>query len=423
MRARTGGGNLTRFSSGLTFRRTPTDLRHLPVSFVLSTATWNMNVIILTPDFPPYSGKNNNMGGIGTWMYDFALGLRETGHDCGVICYEKSAEDEREFDPRQPFRIIRLKPFWRRNFKDAAVLAALMRLRKPNQTNVFMAGIGSMSHVAVRLGRLTGARSASVFHGNDVLQAGESRRLREALQRIDVVIANSRYTRGLVAGRMGDKPNLITINPFLNPERFPPSEPGLAEKIRERRQLAGKKVILTTGRIVARKNHRLVIEALPELLRREPDVVYLVAGNGPQKAELEALARRLDVASRVHFLGFVSQAELRALYELADVFVMPSLAVEAQVEGFGIVFLEANLFGTPVIGGNTGGMADAIEDGVNGFLVDPQDPQALVAKLAAVLSDGELHRRMVEQGRARAEQFLLGPAVKNAAARIEQLLK
>jgi len=163
------------------------------------------------------------------------------------------------------------------------------------------------------------------------------------------------------------------------------------------------RIILTVGGLVARKGHDMVIRALPRLRQTVPDVMYLIVGDGPYRTQLETLAVALGVQDHVIFVGKVPGEYLPDIYALSDVFVMPSreqLNV-CDVEGFGIVFLEANACGKPVVGGRSGGIPDAIIDGVTGLLVNPHDPEDIANALARLLTDGDLAVRIGRQGRLR----------------------
>jgi phosphatidyl-myo-inositol dimannoside synthase len=165
------------------------------------------------------------------------------------------------------------------------------------------------------------------------------------------------------------------------------------------------KILLSVGRLVPRKGIDTVLEALRRLDRSRSDFVYIIAGDGPDKPRLQALAAQAGVADRVVFAGRVGHEELAALYNRADLFLMPSRNVGDDVEGFGIVFIEAGSYGIPVIGGLSGGVAEAVRDGKNGFLVDPLDPDELAAKIEMILGDPELARGLGNEGRRLASEI------------------
>jgi phosphatidylinositol alpha-1,6-mannosyltransferase len=159
------------------------------------------------------------------------------------------------------------------------------------------------------------------------------------------------------------------------------------------------------GRLVERKGHDTVIRAMPEVLNRVPDAAYVIVGGGPESERLVRLAEDTGVARHVHLLGRLPRGEMVGLLSRCDVLVMPSRQVGTSVEGFGIVFLEAGALGKPVVGGRSGGIPDAIEEGVTGLLVDPEDTVALAEAITSILADPDLAGRMGEAGRERVERL------------------
>jgi phosphatidylinositol alpha-1,6-mannosyltransferase len=161
-------------------------------------------------------------------------------------------------------------------------------------------------------------------------------------------------------------------------------------------------IILSVGNLVPRKGHDMVIQALPKLRQSVPDVTYLIVGQGSYRIQLENLALSLGVRDRVIFGGCVSTQDLPDIYALSDVFVMPSREqLEAcDVEGFGLVFLEASACAKPVVGGRSGGIPDAISDGVTGLLVNPHDPEDIANALGQLLTNNDLAIRLGQQGRS-----------------------
>ncbi|MCK4233401.1 glycosyltransferase family 4 protein [candidate division WOR-3 bacterium] len=167
-----------------------------------------------------------------------------------------------------------------------------------------------------------------------------------------------------------------------------------------------KKIILTVGRLVERKGHSSVIESLPMVLRRIPDVTYQIVGKGPMEKRLRLLVKEKNLSNYVEFCGEVEN--LVPYYYDCDIFVMPSKFIKdkGDVEGFGLVFLEANFFGKPVIAGRTGGVSDAVIDGVTGILVNPEDPKDIADAVIRLFDDPKLAKRLGKQGRKRVvEEF------------------
>lgn len=243
-------------------------------------------------------------------------------------------------------------------------------------------------------------------HGNEVLAArkGAWGRSRRALREADAVVVLSEFTRGALIEIGVNASRIHRIRPGCDPVRFAPApaDPAVAARILGAQ--AGARVLLSVGRLVARKGHDLVIRALPEILRVHEDVIYLIVGQGPNEEPLRALARAGGLSDRVVFTGELSDDLLPPVYNLAELFLMPcreDLAA-SDVEGFGLVFLEAAASGVAAIGGRSGGVEDAIEDGRTGFLVDPGSPDGLADAVSRMLGDPERSKAM---GRAARERL------------------
>ena len=364
-----------------------------------------MNVILLTPDFPPYSPQNKNMGGIATFLLDLAKGLTSNGHTCTVLCYQKDKEAEPTFDGGLPFKTVRLTKFWRRHFRSPLLFFKLLSCIQKNSENVFIAGSGNLSHTPVFFSRFFTFKTATLIHGNDVLHTKNNRKIIQSLKKIDLIITNSLYTKQVLYGIIGKRDNVITINPFFSPERFPEIDDIFLGETRTKYSLHAKKVILTTGRLIERKNHCLVIKAMKRILEKFPEATYLIIGQGPYKERLEKQVRALNLEDHVQFLGFVSQKTLRALYEIAEIFIMPSKETDTDMEGFGIVLLEAMALKKPIVASRVGGIPEVVEDGVTGLLVPPGDPKSLARALLRLLRDPPTRFRMGQAGRQRLETY------------------
>ena len=165
-------------------------------------------------------------------------------------------------------------------------------------------------------------------------------------------------------------------------------------------------MLLTVGNLVERKGHDTVLKALPAILRSIPDVTYLIIGDGPFRPNLERLAESLGVRGSVVFAGRVEAGILPECLAICDVFVMTSRARLDQfdVEGFGLVYLEANACGKPVIGGRSGGIVDAVEHESTGLLVDPVDEKDVAHAVVRLLKDRDLARKLGEQGMQRVRR-------------------
>jgi phosphatidylinositol alpha-1,6-mannosyltransferase len=245
----------------------------------------------------------------------------------------------------------------------------------------------------------------TVVHGLEVTRPMPSYKrwwLRRTLLGSDRVVAVSSFTANRV---LADCPALegrvIVLPNGVDPDRFFPASKA-PEAMRRFGLSEGDRVILTLARVVPRKGHDQVIRALPEILRAVPSVKYLICGTGPVEYG-ERLRRQVDelgVSDAVIFGGYIEPGQLNDVYNLCDVYVMPSreLVGEGDVEGFGITFLEANACRKPVVGGDSGGVHDAIVDGVTGYVVDPVNPHAIAQAVASLVRDSVLAERLGRQG-------------------------
>jgi phosphatidyl-myo-inositol dimannoside synthase len=192
----------------------------------------------------------------------------------------------------------------------------------------------------------------------------------------------SRYTRRRLLEWAGIEPARLKILPPTVDPRFQPGpKPGW---LIERHAAGGKKVLMTVSRLAAceqQKGQDRVIRALPGVLLKHPETIYLIVGDGDDRPRLQALATEFGVAEGVQFVGQVASEELPDYFRLADVFVMPS-----TWEGFGIAFLEAMASGIPVIGGNKDGSLDPLGDGMFGTSIDPENGDELASAICSVLS-------------------------------------
>jgi phosphatidylinositol alpha-1,6-mannosyltransferase len=310
-----------------------------------------------------------------------------------------------------------------RSRKAAAWALALMEIMVRDRPRAAQIATIDDGHLGVWLRRWLHLPFLVYAHGNDILRVLEGTwpRERTQLQTADRVVAVSRFTAGLVEQAGVDPGRIRVIHPGCDAGHFQPlpADPAL------RQQLLGARapgpILLTVGNLVERKGHDRVIQALPRLLRRIPNATYLVVGDGPYRDALDRLAREAGVRDHVVFAGRVDDAQLPRLYALSDVFVMASRArpAECDVEGFGLVYLEANACGKPVIGGRTGGIPEAIMDGKTGFLVDPEDPADIAARLEATLADREGSAAMGRHGRARVKADF---SWASAAAQVQELI-
>ncbi len=208
------------------------------------------------------------------------------------------------------------------------------------------------------------------------------------LSKADYLVANSDSTRAILTGRWGlPRARLRRLYPGVDTRLFRPA--AADDGVRARLGWTGRRVVLTVGRLQKRKGHDVLIAALPAIRERLPDVLYAIAGDGEERPALERRARELGVAGSVQFLGEPNDAELVRCYQQCDLFALPNRAIGGDIEGFGIVLLEAQACGRPVLAGASGGTAETLREGETGRIVACEEPAGLAAAVVEMLSDSD----------------------------------
>lgn len=216
----------------------------------------------------------------------------------------------------------------------------------------------------------------------------------------DAVTYVSEYTRRRVAAAFGPHARLVHQPGGVDTDRFRP-DPVRRRSIRERYGVADREVIVCLSRLVPRKGQDALIRSLPEIARRVPGAVLVVVGGGPYRRTLEGLARRHGVSDRVIFTGRIRADEIVDHHRMADVFAMPcrTRGGGLDVEGLGIVYLEASACGVPVVAGRSGGAPETVLDGTTGLVVDGTSTGEIVDAVAGLLSDRPRASSMGVRGR------------------------
>lgn len=219
----------------------------------------------------------------------------------------------------------------------------------------------------------------------------------------DVVVAACEFAKENLLRIGVEEQKIVKVTPGVDFVRFAPRPP--SNELTSRFGLQGRKVLLTVARLCPRKGHEAVIRAVAKLAETNHDLVYLIVGSGPEREKLQSLAAELRLNGVVKFTGYVADERLAEFYNLCDVFVMANQKEDdGDIEGFGMVFLEANSCGKPVVAGRSGGTADSVIDGVTGYRVDPRDVDELAATLSRLLTNPDLCARLGEAGLRRARE-------------------
>lgn len=280
-----------------------------------------------------------------------------------------------------------------------ATLRAIWRIKRTEAIGILCVGelvAGGWLAGACRL--LFGLKTLIYVHGEEISTRTQydqgGRRRRRVLRAADGIVAVSRFTRDALVDVFGVPPAKIElISNGVDLARFGPLP--RRDDLIGRYGLRGNPVLLTVGRLYARKGMDRVIESLSEVRQRIGDIRYLIVGEGSYRPTLETLVAQHGLGNHVIFAGAVPAHELAAHYALGDVFIMANREMpDGDTEGFGLVLLEANACGLPVIAGKAGGSVDAVTDQLNGLVVDGDDSAAIAAAIIGLFQDDALRQRL-----------------------------
>ncbi|MEU8113429.1 glycosyltransferase family 4 protein [Micromonospora sp. NPDC048947] len=353
--------------------------------------------LLITNDFPP------RPGGIQSFVHNLAV-RQPAG---SVVVYASSWRGAAKFDADQPFEVIRERT---RVLLPTPLIArrAARLARSYDCDTVWFGAAAPLGLLAAGLRRRAEIRRVvAQTHGHEIGWAAVPA-ARPALRRIgrgvDVTTYLGEYTRSRLARVLDGVTELRRLAPGVDVDTYHPSVDG--EQVRARLGLTDRPVVVCVSRLVPRKGQDTLIRALPEIRRRVPDAALLIVGGGPYRATLEKLARQTGVERDVVFTGTVPSVELPAHYAAGDVYAMPCRTRNRglDVEGLGIVYLEASAAGLPVVAGDSGGAPDAVREGETGYVVRGRDVAQLADRVARLLADRDLARQLGAAGRAWVER-------------------
>ena len=351
-------------------------------------------VLVLTNDFPP------RPGGIQFFVHALAMRLPPES----VTVYAPAWAGAEKFDAELPFPVVRHPTSLMLPVPSVARRAERILTAEGCDTVLFGAA-APLGLLAPRLRRAGAERLIALTHGHEVGWAalpGARATLRRIGDSVDTVTYLGEYTRVRLARALSPPAaaRMTRLTPGVDVSEFYPGAGGQA--VRERWGLGGRPVVVCVSRMVPRKGQDTLIRAWPLVLATTPDATLLLVGDGPYRSHLERMARHLGVDRSVVFTGAPSRAELPAYFDAGNVFAMPCRTRRRglDVEGLGMVFLEAAATGLPVVGGDSGNSADAIRDGETGYVVPGVGVADLADRLKRLLNDPGAAKAMGEKGLA-----------------------
>ncbi len=355
--------------------------------------------LLVTNDFPPRPG--------GIQSYLQALSNQLPPEDLVVYAPRWRGDSHEKFDAAQKFQVVR-HPTTLMLPTPAVIKRASALLREHRCDTVWFGAAAPLAVMAPILRRAGAERILASTHGHEVgwsMLPGSRQVLRSIGEHTDVVTYVSKYTRGRFASAFGPRAALEHLPPGVDPTEFRP-DPAAREELRARYGLGERPTVLCLSRLVPRKGQDMLIVAMSEIRERVDGAVLVIAGGGPYETRLRALAEALGVQNSVVFTGRVPSGELAAHHTIADVFAMPCRTRGAglDVEGLGIVFLEASASGVPVVAGDSGGAPETVREGETGIVVHGRSVSQISDAIVELLTDRDKAAQMGAAGRAWVEQ-------------------
>jgi len=364
-----------------------------------------MGILVITWNFPP------RQGGIERLLSNLCHGLKKK-HKLFVITSFAPSVDSKEdwiFRPRWPGLI----PF----FLYALCHGFFVLWRNPD-IKVILGGSAPVAPIVLLLGKIFHRKVVVNVHGSDLVYPSA---LYQGLfvrwiRHCDQIVANSRYTASLAEKNRAERESICVIAPGVDWEPFVSLRDGDVKHVKREMALEGRKVLLYVGRLVRRKGVKEFLQrSLVRIAAEIPEVCFVIVGENATESlihgddvvsEIRALVRELGLEDQVRLVGRLSDTDLARFYQVADLMILPVLSLENDVEGFGMVLLEAAAAGKPAVATRVGGIPDAVEDGKSGIIVEPEDYPSMTKAVVNLLQDDQTRWTVGGYAQRRArEQF------------------
>jgi phosphatidylinositol alpha-1,6-mannosyltransferase len=347
----------------------------------------------------------NDLGPRAGGIESFILGLLGELDGSQISIFTSSQHGDRAFDEdlQRRFGVIVHRDRAKVLLPTPRVNRAVAEMmRKYSAETIWYGAAAPLGWMSGYLQRSGAKRQVALTHGHEVWWSKIwpfSWVIGRISRHLDVITYLGDFTLHAMEPALHESVAKVRIAPGIAIDHFTPGPK--AQDLVETLNLSGKKVIISVGRLVHRKGQDKLIEAMPIILQSEPLAILLLVGEGPYKEHLMKLVSKYHLENQVIFIGRLQYNELPRYLRLGDIFAMPSRSrfFGLEVEGLGIVYLEASSSGIPVLGGASGGAPDAVLPGETGLVVDGRDIQAIASGAISLLKDSELRSRMGERGR------------------------
>jgi phosphatidylinositol alpha-1,6-mannosyltransferase len=350
-----------------------------------------MKVLLFTLEYPPFKG------GIANYYQNIVKYWPEPADFFVLADSQNKSHDKKITYTPLLFRFI--YPRWVLSF-----FKLFSQILKYKIDHILVGHLLPLGTVTYFVSRISRTKYSVIIHGMDFAFALRKKRKRFLsaliLKNSQKIICSNSYVASLLTDFLGENysSKIEVVNPGVDAGDFKYNK-DLADKLIKKYDLSNKIILLSIGRLVKRKGFDKVVAVMDEVKKAVPNLFYVLAGNGPDKDYIKGYQKNsVDIL----YLDNLSDEEKWTWLALCDIFIMPSRNIDGDFEGFGIVYLEASLARKPVIGGNSGGIPDAVKEAYSGILVDPDDTEKIKEAIVNLATNKELCQKLGQQGRARA---------------------
>ncbi len=354
------------------------------------------NTLLITSDFWP------NRGGVANYYYNLVKNL--PANNIFILTSTKKEKSSLKiYNKTLLFKLI--WPHWLKS------IFISIQIIQQEKIKILWVGellpFGMVAYIIYKLFKIPYFVS---LHGLDILNSRKTiiKKIltKKILNNARFITTNSQYTKNLLQNTVSKQSKIKIIYPGVN-KNFIELNNKKLEEIKNRYNLKNKKIILTIGRLINRKNHQLVINAMKELVKNDPNLMYLIIGDGPQKNNLEAQIKQYHLEKYIKILTTITNNELPYFYNLANIFVMVSKTNDNDIEGFGIVYLEAGSFAKPVIASTRGGSKEAVLENKTGLLIEDNSIKDLKDAINKLLRNKKLATQLGDNAQTRIKRKFL----------------
>ncbi|MCI0559317.1 MAG: glycosyltransferase family 4 protein [Nitrososphaera sp.] len=381
-----------------------------------------MNILFIAgTEFKP------RIGGVAEYTHQLCKHLERIGHN--VLVFSSAMENDENFDRSCHYNVSRFD-YWKlmsggKLYNVIKRCLSIFRVAKKHRPQVIICNVlQGEAFIGWVIARALKVPFFICAHGRELTKRyGFLKRTyrKPTLKWADAVFANSNFTKNLLEKVGVSSHKIVVVFPGVDLDEICTEVTESDLKAISSLGLEGRKIILTLGRLEKRKGFDTVIRAMQAVSKEIPDSLYVIAGDGAYRTDLEQLIMQLGLQNYVRLVGAVDDSMKHLYYKAASLFVMPNRElVDGDIEGFGIVFLEAAAYSKPVVAGNSGGAVDAVVHGKTGILINPNDVKELENVITALFKDDALARKLGHQAWRRVKDDLTW---KNSAGVMSETLQ